>query len=294
MGHDHHHNLENVGIKRLSVAIIINVVLTFAQIVGGVLSGSLALIADALHNLNDAASLFIALIARKISVKEHNYSMTFGYKRAEVIAAYTNLITLVIVGIYLIYEAFWRFYQPEPIEGWMVIIVASIALIIDIITALLTHSVSKNSINMQVAFLHNVSDALASLAVIISGILILLYDLYIIDTILTLLLASYVLYQAYTMLPSTINILMQATPKNINIEDVKREVETLDGVVNMHHIHLWQMDEHKNSFEAHIVIQDIDKMLDIKKEIKELLSQEFHIKHSTLEFELTNCKEEHR
>ncbi|WP_457745583.1 cation diffusion facilitator family transporter [Sulfurimonas sp.] len=294
MGHDHHHNLENVGIKRLSVAIIINVVLTFAQIVGGVLSGSLALIADALHNLSDAASLFIALIARKISVKEHNYSMTFGYKRAEVIAAYTNLITLVIVGIYLIYEAFWRFYQPEPIEGWMVIIVASIALIIDIITALLTHSVSKNSINMQVAFLHNVSDALASLAVIISGILILLYDLYIIDTILTLLLASYVLYQAYTMLPSTVNILMQATPKNINIEDVKREVETLDGVVNMHHIHLWQMDEHKNSFEAHIVIQDIDKMLDIKKEIKELLSQEFHIKHSTLEFELTNCKEEHR
>ena len=293
MGHEHHHDLEGVGVKRLTLAIMINVLLTLAQIIGGILSGSLALIADALHNLSDASSLFIALIARIISVKKHNYSMTFGYKRAEVIAAFTNLITLVLVGIYLIYEAFWRFYQPQPIEGWMVIIVATIALFIDVATALLTHSVSKNSINMRVAFLHNVSDALASLAVIISGILILKYNLYIVDTILTLLIASYVLYQAYTMLPQTINILMQGTPKNIAIEELKKGVENIDGVLNIHHIHLWQMDEHHNSLELHVVIDNLKNMLGIKQNIKDYIEKEFAIKHSTLEFELTNCNEEH-
>jgi len=291
--HHHHHNVEDVGIKRLTLAVIINLLLTLAQIVGGILSGSLALIADALHNLSDASSLVIALIARKISTKEHNDSMTFGYKRAEVIAAFTNLITLVIVGIYLIYEAFWRFYQPAPIAGWMVIIVATIALFIDVVTAFLTHSVSKNSINMRVTFLHNLSDAFASLAVIISGILILNYNLYIVDTILTLLIASYVLYQAYTMLPQTINILMQGTPKNIAVEDVKKSVESINGISNIHHIHLWQMDEHHNSLEAHVVIDKLEDMLALKRSIKELLEKQFAIKHSTLEFELTNCKIEH-
>lgn len=289
----HHHVTSELKSSRLIWAILINVALTFAQIIGGVLSGSLALIADALHNLSDAISLVIALIAQKISVKEHDAFMTFGYKRAEVIAAFTNLITLVLVGFYLIYEALWRLNEPQVIEGWMVIIVASVALVVDVITAFLTYSVSKDSMNIRVAFLHNVSDALASLAVIIAGILILKYQWYFVDTLLTLLIASYVLYQAYSMLPSVINILMQGAPKDVQIEGVLKTMQETEGVVNVHHLHLWQLDEHFNALEAHVVLENVDNLEKVKKELKSKLELTYSISHSCIEFEDSHCEVQH-
>ena len=294
MSHEHSHSISSdIKSNRLIWAIVINVALTFAQIIGGVISGSLALIADALHNLSDAISLVIALIAQKISIKEHDAFMTFGYKRAEVIAAFTNLITLVLVGFYLIYEALWRLNSPQVIEGWMVIIVASIALVIDVVTAFLTYSVSKDSVNMRVAFLHNVSDALASLAVIIAGILILLYEWYFVDTLLTLLIASYVLYQAYSMLPSVINILMQGAPKDIKSEDVLKTMQETKGIVNVHHLHLWQLDEHHNALEAHVVLESVNNLEKIKEELKSKLETTYSISHSCIEFEDSHCEVEH-
>lgn len=289
----HHHVTSELKSSRLIWAILINVALTFAQIIGGVLSGSLALIADALHNLSDAISLVIALIAQKISVKEHDAFMTFGYKRAEVIAAFTNLITLVLVGFYLIYEALWRLNEPQVIEGWMVIIVASVALVVDVITAFLTYSVSKDSMNIRVAFLHNVSDALASLAVIIAGILILKYQWYFVDTLLTLLIASYVLYQAYSMLPSVINILMQGAPKDVQTEGVLKTMQETEGVVNVHHLHLWQLDEHFNALEAHVVLENVDNLEKVKKELKSKLELTYSISHSCIEFEDSHCEVQH-
>ncbi|MDF1882570.1 cation transporter [Sulfurimonas sp. SAG-AH-194-C21] len=294
MPHDHHHHVStDLKSSRLIWAIVINVALTFAQIIGGVISGSLALIADALHNLSDVISLVIALIAQKISVKEHDAFMTFGYKRAEVIAAFTNLITLVLVGFYLIYEALWRLNEPQAIEGWMVIIVASIALVVDVVTAFLTYSVSKGSMNMRVAFLHNVSDALASLAVIIAGILILKYQWYFVDTLLTLLIASYVLYQAYSMLPSVVNILMQGAPKDINSEDILKTMQETEGVVNVHHLHLWQLDEHHNALEAHVVLEHVTDLEKVKKELKSKLETTYSISHSSIEFENSHCEVQH-
>ncbi|MDF1877526.1 cation transporter [Sulfurimonas sp. SAG-AH-194-L11] len=294
MLNEHSHTISSdIKSSRLIWAVVINVALTFAQIIGGIISGSLALIADALHNLSDAISLVIALIAQKLSVKEHDAFMTFGYKRAEVIAAFTNLITLVLVGFYLIYEGLWRLSEPQVIEGWMVIIVASIALFIDVITAFLTYSVSKGSVNIRVAFLHNVSDALASLAVIIAGVLILKYEWYFVDTLLTLLIASYVLYQAYTTLPSVINILMQGAPKDIDTQDVLKTMQETLGVVNVHHLHLWQLDEHHNALEAHVVLESVDNLEKVKKELKSKLGITYSIMHSSIEFEDSHCEVEH-
>ncbi len=294
MVHNHdHHNLKDMGDFRLILAIIINMLLTLAQIIGGIVSGSLSLIADALHNFSDAISLIIALVARKIGRKPADYFKSFGYKRAEVIATLINLITLVIVGLYLIYEAIWRLYEPQIIEGWIVVVVASIALIIDIATAILTYSMSKNSMNIRAAFLHNVSDALASVGVIIAGSLILLYEWYWSDTVLTLIIAIYVLYQAATLLPKTIHILMEGTPKNINIDELIKKIQSIDGVTNTHHLHIWQLDEHKNALEAHIHIDNFDNSQEIKKKIKYLLKEQFFITHSTLEFEIDYCGDEH-
>ncbi len=293
MGHEHHHHhdVDAMGDRRLGWAIAINMLLTLAQIIGGILSGSLALIADALHNFSDAASLLIAWIARRVGRQPADYFKTFGYKRAEVIAALINLVILVIVGLYLVYEALWRMYEPQVIEGWMVVIVAGVALMIDVATAVLTFTMSKNSMNIRAAFLHNVSDALASVGVVIAGSLILLYGWYWTDTALTLLIAGYVLYQAATLLPQTIHILMQGTPEDISIEEMINAMESVEGVKNVHHVHLWQLDEHKNALEAHVIIDDFGKLEAIKSALKSEIEQRFSIVHSTLEFEIEHCGE---
>jgi cobalt-zinc-cadmium efflux system protein len=297
LGHDHdhdhhHHDLDTIGDRRLLAAIAINMLLTLAQVIGGIISGSLALIADALHNFSDAASLLIAWVARRIGRQLPDRFKTFGYKRAEVIAALINLVTLVLVGLYLIYEGLWRLFEPQVIEGWVVIIVASIALVIDIATATLTFTLSKQSINIRAAFLHNVSDALASAGVIVAGTLILLYGWYWTDTLLTLLIAGYVLYQAATLLPKTIHILMEGTPEGITIKEVINSMEGVEGVSNVHHLHLWQIDEHKNALEAHVVISHFSKTEQIKMALKAELERQFSITHSTLEFEINHCNKE--
>lgn len=289
-GHHHHHNLEITGDRRLGFAIIINILLTVAQVIGGVVSGSLSLIADALHNFSDASSLLIAYAARKIGRQPADQLRTFGYQRAEVIAALINLVVLVIVGLYLIYEAIWRFFDPQIITGWAVVIVASIALVIDLATAILTYSMSKDSVNIRAAFIHNVSDALSSVGVIIVGALILLFQWYWTDTLITLLIAGYVLYQATLLLPKTIHILMEGAPENININDVVRAMEAVEGVSNVHHVHLWQLDEHRNALEAHVVIHNFSETESIKQLLKLEIEKKFSILHSTLEFEVVHCE----
>jgi len=276
MGHDHHHgDPSEIGEKRLWWAVGANMLLTIAQVIGGLISGSLSLVADALHNFSDAASLLIALIAIRIGRKPPDKFKTFGYKRAETIAALINLVALVIIGLYLCYEAIMRFITPEPIAGWMIVIVAGIALIVDVFTALLTYSQSKTSMNIKAAFLHNVTDALASVGVIIAGTLIILYGWVWTDAAMTLIIAGYVLYQGFTALPKVIHLLMEGTPEHIDIKEVIKALEEQDSVQNAHHVHIWQLDEQRNALEAHIVISGDADMDTVKVSIgrKRRLSQ---------------------
>lgn len=285
--HHHHHHSKDDSDRSLIVAVSINILLTVFQIVGGIISGSLALVADALHNLSDAASLGIAIFARKISRKPADQSKTFGYKRAEVVAALINLTILVIISLYLLYEAIWRFFDPVSISGWVIVIVAGVALVIDMITALITLRLSKNNMNMKAAFLHNLSDALASLAVIVAGSLIILYQWFWVDTLLTLLLSLFILYQGLAMLPKTIHLLMEGAPEDIDFDAINKSLLSLEGVDDIHHVHVWSLDEETIALEAHVVanIETFDEMESIKNIIKKKLSDEFNIKHSTLEFE---------
>lgn len=289
--HGHHHHIDpaDMSERRLFTAVCANIILTLAQVIGGLISGSLSLIADALHNFSDAASLLIAFVAVRIGRRPADEFKTFGYKRAETIAALINLVTLVIIGIYLIFEAVRRFYTPEPIDGWIVIAVATIALAVDVFTAFLTFAQSKTSMNMRAAFLHNVTDALASVGVIITGTLILLYGWVWTDAAMTLLISAYVLWHGYAELPHVIHLLMEGTPRNIRIQDVIDAMERVDGVDNVHHVHAWHIDEQRNALEAHVVLADNSNMDEVKKRLKALLDTEFKIGHSTLEFENTHC-----
>ena len=285
--HNHSHHSPEDSDFSLIVAVSINSLLTVFQVIGGILSGSLSLIADALHNLSDAASLGIAIFARKISRRPADNSKTFGYKRAEVIAALINLVILVVISFYLLYEAAWRFFEPVEISGWIIILVAGIALIVDFVTALITFSLSKNNMNMRAAFLHNLSDAMASLAVIVAGSLIILYQWYWVDTLLTGMLALFILYQAFAMLPRTIHLLMEGVPDDIDLEAIKITLSKIEHVDDVHHMHIWSLDESTIALEAHVVVDlnDFNDMENTKRIIKKSLQDNYGISHSTLEFE---------
>jgi cobalt-zinc-cadmium efflux system protein len=231
MAHNHHHhnhNVDDASIWKLWVSIFLNLAITIAELVGGILSNSLALLSDAVHNLNDTMSLGITLVAKKISKKKADPSKTFGYKRAEIIAAFINLITLVIVALFLIKEGFERFFDSQVIDGYTMFWVAIVGLIGNFVTAALLWKESKNDINMRSAFIHILSDGLSSVGVIIGGWLILEYQLYIVDTILTLIIAGYILWHSYYMLRETINILMESKPDNIDINELKLAIQKID------------------------------------------------------------------
>tara|TARA_R110002095_G_scaffold80276_1_gene68996 strand:+ start:603 stop:1487 length:885 start_codon:yes stop_codon:yes gene_type:complete len=294
MGHGHDHgDPSEIGERRLWWAVGANMLLTVAQVIGGIVSGSLSLIADALHNFSDAASLLIALVAIRIGRKPPDQFKTFGYKRAETIAALINLTTLIIIGLYLSYEAILRFITPEPVAGWTVVIVAGIALIVDIFTALLTYSQSKNSMNIRAAFLHNLTDAMASVGVIIAGTLILLYGWIWTDAAMTLLISGYVLYHGFMEIPKVIHLLMEGTPEDVSIDDVITAMEAIESVTNVHHVHIWQLDEQRKALEAHVVISNVTEIEKVKNLLKVMLHDDYEIGHSTLEFEDVNCKDSH-
>lgn len=272
---------------RLWWAVAVNLLLTLAQVIGGAIAGSLALVADALHNLNDAASLAIALIARKISRKPPDELRTFGYQRAQIVGAIINLTTLILVGIYLLFEAVLRFFEQNPIDGWIVVWLAGAALVVDTITALLTYAESKGSLNIKAAFIHNLSDAFASVGVMIAGTLIILYDWYWTDLAATLAISTYILWHGTLAMKQTVNILMQGAPQDLPPAQVTASLRNIKGVSDLHHVHIWQMDEHHRSLEAHVVV-DIDNLVhleEVKSEIKKHMAEKFDITHSTLEFE---------
>ena len=286
-GHSHAHLDPSSGDRRVAIAIWANGLLTVAQIVGGIFAGSLALIADALHNFSDMAALVIAFAARKIARRPADERMTFGYGRIETVAALINYTTLIVIGLYLLYEAAMRFADPQPVEGWLIVIIAGVALIVDAATASLTYTMSKSSVNIRAAFLHNVADALGSIAVIVAGTLILLYDWRLVDPLVTVMIAGYILWQSFREIGPVIRILMLGSPPDIETHGVLDAVCDTPGVTGIHHAHFWQMDEHHAALDAHVVIEEgrWGQADAIKERIKTHLANEFGIEHSTLELE---------
>ncbi len=284
-GHHHHHIDPKSGDRRVIWAVAVNLFLTLAQILGGVVSGSLALIADAIHNFSDAISLIIALLARRISRRPRDDSMTFGYGRAEVVAALVNYTTLFVIAFYLIAEAVMRLLDPPGVEGWIVVIVAGIALLVDVVTAMLTFAMSKQSLNIRAAFLHNVADALGSVAVIFAGTLILLYNWRLIDPLVTLGIALYILWHAGSDVMPVIRILMLGSPVAPDLDAVRQSVRGEADVEDLHHLHLWQIDERRTAFEAHLVVQDGADFARVTDRVKTMLAERFGLRHVTLELE---------
>ncbi|GAB5444674.1 MAG: cation diffusion facilitator family transporter [Fuerstiella sp.] len=301
-GHSHglvrSDEIAGISDARLLWAVGLNQLLTVGQVVAGILSGSVALLSDAAHNFNDANALLIAYIARRISKKEANERYTFGYRRAEMIGALINLTLLALIGLYLVYEGVNRLLYPEEIIGWIMAATAVLALVVDVGTALLLWKMSQGSLNVRAAFVHNVVDALGSVAVLIGAAAIIWRDWVWVDAAITLLIAGYVLWQVFKMLPQATRVLMEGTPPNMDLDALIADLTMVDGVEELHHLHVWELDEQHRALEAHVVILEsrTGDLESIKREIKHRLVEQHNIPHSTLEFEVAgsadyNCDE---
>lgn len=289
-GHDHHrghhHHVDpEAGDLRVGLAVAVNLVLTVAQIAGGLIAGSVALIADAVHNLSDAMTLVIAFAARRIARRPATPAMSFGWGRAELVAALVNYTTLIVLSVWLGFEAAGRILNPPEVAGGIVIALAGLALVIDLATAALTWQLAKESLNIRAAFLHNLADAGTSVAVILGGLLILLYDWRLADPLITLGISAWILWHALHEIGPVIRILMMGAPEDIESEAVRRALSAAAGVEDVHHLHLWQLDENRAALEAHLVLAEGHDFAAVTARAKELVAARFGIRHATFETE---------
>lgn len=286
--HHHHHNeVTQKSVRLLILSFAINMLLSVAEIIGGIISGSVSLIGDALHNTSDAFSILIAVIAFKIGNKKASGKYTYGFKRAEIIGGFVNLILLFISGCYLLIEGFERLIFPKSIDGMLMIWISVLALIIDAATAKISHHDAHHNSNMKMVFIHNLADAFGSIGVIISGLCIMWFDLYRVDGIVALIIAFYMIFQSVISFPKIVNILMNAAPDNIDIEQVKNSLLAIKNIKNVHHIHLWCIDEHDVAIECHIESDNNDIIV----EATQLLKDKFGITHCNFQVENKSCGE---
>ncbi len=295
MSHNHSH--PTLSGKKLLFTIVLNIIITTAQVIGGLISGSLALISDAVHNLSDVISLIISYVANLLTnKKKQTLHQTFGYKRAEIIAAFFNSATLIIIAVFLAFEAIKRFNNPQEIESNLVIWLALVAIAGNGLSVLLLKNDANHNLNMKSAYLHLITDLLTSVAVLIGGLLMKYYQIFWIDALLTILISIYLLYMSWEIFIDSLKILMLFAPKHLDIENIQKEIINIDAIKNIHHVHIWQLNDHNVHFEAHIEFNKDIKLSEFDKicnQVEKILLEKFQINHSNLqpEFDRDDHKE---
>ena len=278
--HVQNHDHSDLKGKKLLFTIGLNIFITLAQALGGLLSGSLALLSDALHNLTDVISLIISYVANLFTKKEASEAKTFGYKKAEIIAAFVNSAFLLIIAIYLIYEAILRFYNPQEIESNVVIWLALLAIFANGFSVLLLKSEAKEKMNMLSAYLHLFTDIATSVALLIGGLLMKYFHWFWVDSLLTILIGFYLIFMGYDLLKKSFKILMLFTPEHISLEEVTLAIK------NAQHVHVWELNEDEVHIEAHIEFYNDIKVSEfdiILEEIEQILLQDFNINHNNFQ-----------
>lgn len=282
----HHHHIDSSHSGKILITIFLNIGITIAQVIGGIISGSLALLSDALHNFTDVVSLIISYIASVFASKDASTLRTFGYKRAEILAAFVNAASLVVIAIILIVEAIERFFSPQNIESDLVIILSIVAILGNGFSVLLLKKQSGKNMNTRSAYLHLLSDMLASVAVLIGGLLMKYYQIYWIDSLLTLAIAVYLIIMSIDLLKKSYRVLMLFTPTNLNVEDIVKHINSVYAEAVIHHVHVWQLNEDEVHFEAHLDFDDNLKISEFDKilvEIEDLLKSKYKINHVTIQ-----------
>ena len=286
MSHSHHHHHQQMKGRDLLIAIVLNVSITLAQVVGGIISGSLALLSDALHNFTDVISLIISYVANRLSRREASTRRTFGYKRAEIIAAFINAASLLVIAIYLVYEAVVRFIHPKPISAGLVIWLALLAIVANGVSVFLLQKGKEKNMNIHSAYLHMFSDMMASVAVLLGGILMRYFGWFWVDSLLTILIAIYLVVVGYDLLNKSFKVLMLFTPDDVDLNALRASISQHPDIGNVHHIHIWQLNEYEVHLEAHIdfnrdiTLSEFDSILE---EIEHILHVDYGVNHVNIQ-----------
>lgn len=273
---------------RLIFTVILNLIITAAQIVGGIISGSLALISDAIHNLSDSVSVILAWLAQVLSRKPSTLKSTFGYKRAEILAAFINSIALIAISVYLIFEAIERLLYPQPVDAKWMFWLGLLGLIANGISVLILEREKNKNINIKAAYLHLVGDALTSLAVIAGAVLIWFFNVIWVDAVVTILIGLYLLIHTWKLLKESVTILMQMVPAEINIVEIETRLLQIEGLKHIHHIHVWNLTDKLLHFECHLNLEhdlQVSATTVIFERVRKILHDEFDIEHVTIQFE---------
>lgn len=284
--HDHTHAHTDLKGRNLLISIFLNVIITASQIIGGIVSGSLALLSDALHNFSDVISLVVSFIANKLAKKQASIHRTFGYKRAEILAAFINASTLIIVAILLIIEAVKRFQKPEAIASDLVIWLSLLGIIANGLSVLLLKKDSETNMNMKSAYLHLLTDMMASIAVLIGGLLMKYYQVFWVDSVLTFAIALYLIWMGYDLLKNSTKVLMLFTPETIPVKKIVEEINAFSSIKNVHHVHIWQLNEEEIHLEAHIDFNNnitLSQFDAILQKIEALVLKKYDINHVNIQ-----------
>ncbi len=260
MAHEHSHHHHDLSGKNLAIAIFLNILITAGEIAGGIISGSMALLTDALHNFSDVIALLLSYTTNRIAKRKSTVKQTYGFKRAEILSAFVNSAVLIGISIFLIAEAIKRFYSEKFINSEIVIWFAFASIVINFASVLFLKKDSKDSLNIKSAYLHLLTDVMTSVAVMAGGILMKYYGIFWVDPILSIGIALYLIWASYGLLVKTVKILMQFTPGDINLKKITEEISSLENVKNVHHVHIWQLDEKHYFLEAHL---DMEKDITI-------------------------------
>ena len=272
--------------KSLKIVFTITLIYLIIEVIVGFMSNSLALLSDAAHMLTDVAGQVLALFAIWMASKPRNSKKTYGYLRTEIFSALINAIVLIFISGYILYEAWQRFQDPPKVAGFSMLIVASIGLIINLISMKILKSGSEESINIKGAFLEVVADMLSSIAVIIAGIIILSTGWLLIDPIISALIGLFILPRTFGLLKESVDILLEGVPKDVNYDAVEKYISKNPGVDSIHDLHIWSLTSGVNALSGHIIMKPettITEMNDIIFKIKKELNSSYKISHTTLE-----------
>jgi cobalt-zinc-cadmium efflux system protein len=292
--HNHNHErTESSWGKRLMVSMVMNLIIPVIQIYGGIVSGSMALISDALHNLSDFIALMINYAALLIGRRRPTNQHTFGFKRVEIFATLISVALLYATGIYIAAEAWHRFLVPRPITGQLVALIAFLGFAGNIISAWMLHSGSKVNLNMKSAFLHMLTDAATSLAVAVIGFVWIYRPWFWLDPVFSWLIVGLIFYGGWGLLKDSVLILMNATPAGIDLQDIQKALESIDGIKEIHDLHVWNPSAENIALAVHITVPDqmLSDVDDLAAKTRDILLKKFRIDHPILQFEFNSCGE---
>jgi cobalt-zinc-cadmium efflux system protein len=282
----HNHTISG---KNLVLAILLNLVITLAEAIGGIISGSMALLSDAAHNFSDVISLIISYFANRLSKREATERQTFGFRRSEILAAFINSATLIIISVIIIIKAVQRLSEPVTLSAGLMIWLAIASIIVNGLSALVIRRDSHNNMNMRSAYLHLFGDMLTSVAVLAGGLAIRYLQWTWTDSVFSMAIAVYLLWLSWGLFRSSLRIIMQFTPEDVDIKKIACEIENISGVKNIHHVHIWQINDRDLMFEAHVDMSEDIKVSGFENiliQIKAVLAHN-GINHSTIQPEFS-------